>query len=180
MLISDRRLKFARDLIGHWLDMRRGALVPAEEDLDPRELLRSLDHIGIIDLASPPKLTIELAGSVMMRRFGRDIRHLDWADLVPPALGDSGKLARERIRKLPCGFYHKVTVGSGAAAVSAEALVLPLRHHHSSVPHAVIGFTRELDNDGAGAPAGWLKPSAPVAHYIVELVDIGVGVSWQD
>jgi hypothetical protein len=180
MLISDLRLKFARDLIGHWLDIRGAALVPAEEDIDPRQLLSCLDQIAIINLANSPKMTVEMAGSVMTRRYGHDIRHLNWVDLVPAVLGDIGQRARERIRKLPCGFYHKVTVGSHADAVTAEALVLPLRHRRDSVPHAVIGATHDQGKPGDNAPAGWLKPSAHVAHYIVDLVDIGADISWED
>lgn len=50
MLIIDLRLKFARDLVAHWLDIRHGALVPLEEHLDPRALLPWLSNIGIISL----------------------------------------------------------------------------------------------------------------------------------
>jgi hypothetical protein len=33
------RLKFERDLIAHWMQIRRVGLVPAEEDIDPRQLV---------------------------------------------------------------------------------------------------------------------------------------------
>jgi hypothetical protein len=173
MLIIDLRLKFARDLVAHWLDIRHGALVPLEEDLDPRALLPWLSNIGIISLTHPSKLIIELAGAAVRRRFGREIHHANWVELVPPTLGDAGQRARERIRRVPCGFYHKFTVArNGADAFTAEALALPLRHRNAPFPHAVIGITREFGKKNARTPAGWLTPSAHVAHYLMEFVDL--------
>jgi hypothetical protein len=145
-----------------------------------RALLRCLDYFGIVDLTHPSKLIFELAGAGLRRRFGRDIRRVNWVDLVPPRLGDAGQRARERIRKLPCGFYHKLTVEIDGAAVTAETVLLPVRHRQGAVPHAAFGFSWEVGKGGATAPAGWLTPSAHVAHYVVELVDIGRGSSWHD
>lgn len=178
MLLSDLRLKFARDLIGHWLDIRAGALVPLEADIDPRELLHCFDYTAIADLTQPAKVIFDLAGVGVGRRFGRDIRHVNWVDLVPETIGDAGIRARERIRSSPCGFYHKLTVAlEGAPAVTTETLMLPLRHRRGAVPHAVIGMTREAGGGADGTPAGWLTPSVRVEHYFSELVDIGASIS---
>ncbi len=180
MLLSDLRLKFARDLIGHWLEIRRGALVPLEEDIDPRELVHFFDDLAIFDLTQPAQVTFGLAGGAVSRRFGRDIRRLNWLDLVPPTLGETGARARERIRSVPCGFYHRFTAAcEDVPAVTAETLVLPLRRRITAVPHAVIGVTRDIGGSG-NSPAGWLTPSARVEHYFSELVDIGVSISTED
>ena len=177
MLLFDPRLKFARHLIGHWLEIRRGALAPLAEDIDPRELLRGCDNIAIADLMQPAEVNIELAGLRVNRRYGRDIRRLNWLKLVPPALRDAGERARVRIRSLPCGFYYKFTVTREAGpAVTAETLVLPLRHRMVAGPHAVIATTCE----GGAPPAGWLVPSIHPFHLFDELVDIGAGVSTDD
>jgi hypothetical protein len=176
MLLTDPRLRFARDLIGHWLDIRGGALVPADEDLDPREVVRSLDSIAIADLTQPRQLVFALAGAGVRRRFGRDIRRVNWVDLVPPLLGEAGQRALDRVRRVPCGYYHSFSVArDGAPAVTAETVVLPLRHRPAAVPVAVIGMTRELDGSAGSAPAGWLHPLARVERYRYELVDIGAG-----
>jgi hypothetical protein len=120
MLLSDQQLKFVRDLIGHWLDVRRGALVPLEDDIDPCELLRWFDCIAIAHVRQPSQVMVELAGAAVNRRFGRDIRRTNWMDLVPPTLGDPGERAREQIRRVPCGFYHKFTVAEvGLPALTA-------------------------------------------------------------
>jgi hypothetical protein len=90
MLLFDRRLRFARALTEHWLEIRGGAMVPLDEDIDPRALVGCFNFIGIADLMQPAQVIIELAGAGMRRRFGRDIRDVDWVDLVPPALGEAG------------------------------------------------------------------------------------------
>jgi hypothetical protein len=178
MFLSDLRLKFARDLIGHWLDIRGGALVPLDEDVDPRELLRCFDYIGIADLTQPAQVIVELAGAGFNRRFGRDIRRLNWLDLVPPTLGDAGQRARECIRAVPCGYYHHFTAArDGAPAVTAETLALPLRERIAAVPDAVITISRNVGEGTENPPAGWLTPSARIEHIFAELVDIGAGVS---
>ena len=180
MFLSDLRLRFARDLIGHWLDIRGGALVPLDEDIDPRELVCCFDYIAIANLTEPAQVMFELAGARVSRRFGRVIRHVNWLDLVPPVLGEAGARAREQIRGGPCGYYHKLTARHDRApSVTAETLVLPLRHRIAAVPGSVIGITRDFDW-GGNPPAGWLTPSARVEHYFHELVDIGAGVATED
>jgi hypothetical protein len=181
MLLYDPRLKFARDLVGHWLRIRGGALLPSEEDLDPRELLSWLDHLGIADLRQPERLIFELAGAAINRRYGRDIRRVDWHELVPPALGDAGKRIRDRLSSLPCGYYHRFTATpDGAAAVTAETLVLPLRHRTSMVADAVIGITRDVNSGAYASPPGWLVRSVHVVNFFSELVDIGAGAPTDD
>jgi hypothetical protein len=173
MFLFDPRLKFARDLIGHWLDIRCGAAVPLEADLDPRALLRCYDRITIVELVQHSKLNIELAGAAFRRRFGRDLIHMNWVELVPPVLGNAGERARERIRSTPCGFFHKFNAACGdGAPVTVETLTLPLRRRNATLPHAAIGVTRDFGTEAAGAPAGWLTPSTRIAHYFMEFVDL--------
>jgi hypothetical protein len=177
MLLSDLRLKFARDLIGHWVDIRGGALVPLDEDIDPRQLLRSFDYIAIADFSRPAQVNLELAGSGLARRYGRDLRNVNWMDLVPPELSAMATRARERIRGVPCGAYYKFTASrEGEAAMTAETLALPLRQRIAALPHAVIAITRDVGGGGGGPPLGWLAPPAKLEHFSGELVDIGAGV----
>ncbi|HEX6840670.1 MAG TPA: PAS domain-containing protein [Stellaceae bacterium] len=175
MLISDLRLKFARDLIGHWIYIRGGALVPLDEDIDPRHLLRSFDHIAIADFSKPAEVTIELAGASLARRYGRDLRNLNWMDLVPPELGAVAARARDRIRSVPCGAYCKFTASrAGAPSMTAETLALPLRRRIAALPQALIAISRDVGD--ASPPPGWLAPPARLEHFFGALVDIGAGL----
>ena len=152
--------------------------MPRDEDLDPRELVRCFEDIGIADLTQPVQLVLELAGGGLRRRFDRDLRHVNWFDLVPAVLGDAGERARSQIRGVPCGYYHKFTaLRDDAAAIVAETLVLPLRRRLDMIPAAVIGITRDFDGGGASPPAGWLHRSTRIQQYLHELVDIGAGAT---
>ncbi len=176
MLLSDPRLDFATELIRHWLDIRGSALVPLEEDLVPSVLRHCFDHVAIADLTRPAQVILDIAGAGLSRRFGREVARANWVDLVPPALGDVGLLARDSVCGVPCGFYHEITArpagASAGTAGTAETLVLPLRHLDLAVPHAVIGIAHE-DSD---TPFGWLAPSARIERHFYEFVDIGAGV----
>lgn len=176
MLLSDLRLKFARDLIGHWIHIRGGALVPLDEDIDPRELLRSFDFLAIADLSRPAEINLELVGAGLTRRYGRDLRNVNWMDLVPRELSAAATRARERIRSVPCGAYYRFTASrEGAPGVTAETLALPLRRRVAALPHAVIVVTRDIVSGGT-PPAGWFAPPARLDHFFGELVDIGAGL----
>jgi hypothetical protein len=181
MELYDPKLKFARDLIGHWLGIRGGALVPLDDDIDPRPLQPCIDQVGILDLTQPAQMTIELAGAGLIRRFGGRIRHLNWLDLVPPTLGDAGERAREHIRNLPCGYYHEFTVACDRSpSITAQALALPLRYRVGTRPQAAIVITRDDSGSADGRPIGWLTSLARVEHFYFELVDIGAGVRTHD
>ena len=175
MLLSDLRLKFARDLIGHWTDIRGGALVPLDEDIDPRQLLPLFEFIAIADLSRPAQVNLELVGAGLSRRYGRDLRNVNWMDLIPPELSAAAARARERIRAVPCGIYYTFTASrDGGAAVTAETLALPLRQRIAAVPCAVIAITRDVGGGGV-SPAGWFAPSSRLESFSGEPVDIGAG-----
>lgn len=177
MQLYDPKLKFARDLIGHWLGIRGGALVPLDDDIDPRALQPCINYVGIVDLMEPAQLTIELAGAHLIRRYGGAIRRLNWLDLVPLTLGGAAERAREHIRNLPCGYYHEFTVARDhAPSITAQTLALPLRYRIGARPHVAIVVTQDDGGSAGTRPSGWVTPAAQVEHFYSELVDIGAGI----
>jgi hypothetical protein len=62
--------------------IRRGNLVPLEEDIDSRELVRLFPWLTIADLSEPETATIEVAGAAVTRRFATGIRKANWIDFV--------------------------------------------------------------------------------------------------
>src|SRR5260221_2914927 len=137
---------------------------------------RPFDYIAIADLSQPAQVNLELVGAGLSRRYGRDIRNINWMDLVPPELGAAATRARDRIRSVPCGAYYKFTASrDGAPPVTTETLALPLRQRIAAVPSAGIALTRDVG--GAGRPpAGWFAPPARLEHFFGELLDLGAGV----
>lgn len=174
MLLSDPRLKFARDLIGHWTQIRRGALVPLEEDIDPRELVRLLPFMTIADLSEPEAVTIELVGTAVTRRYGTDIRKANWIELIPRELRRPAAIARGLLSDVPCGVYYKFKASAGGRPQSrGETVGLPLRTRGSERPNTSISLTRDLPSGSAVHP-----PSAgprKVDEFFAEFVDIGAG-----
>jgi hypothetical protein len=178
MNLYDTRLDFARRLIRHWLDIRGGALVPLEAEIDPNELAPIFDSLGMIDLGLPSHMAIEFAGERLRKRFGRDLEQVNWLDLVPSAVREAGKIARERARRMPCAYYHSFTVTrADAPAVTVETLALPLRRRFAAVPGAVIVVTQDDSVD-----MGWLTASARVNHFSCKFIDLEypfVRVGWR-
>src|SRR5580658_1378017 len=168
MNLYDTRLDFARGLIRHWLDIRGGALVPLEAEIDPNELAPIFDSLGMIDLGLPYHMAVEFAGERLRKRFGRDLQQVNWLDLVPPAVRDAWKSARAGARRMPFADYHSFTVSrADAPAVTVETLALPLRRRFAAVPGAVIVVTQD-----DSAETGWLTASARLAHFSCKFVDL--------
>jgi hypothetical protein len=59
VLIFDSQLKFARELVAHWLHIRREGLVPFEEDIDPRAIVGLWPRISIMDISKPKTATVQ-------------------------------------------------------------------------------------------------------------------------
>lgn len=174
MLLSDRRLKFARGLIQHWLDIRRGALVPLEEDIDPRELLPLLSFLSVADVALPDAATMELVGQGVRRRYGQDIRKTDWFAFIVPEQRAAADEAKRLFISVPCGAYYRFTISvGGERMLEAESLSLPLRRRGDTNPGVSISLTRDIEaNEVSGAASA---TQCRVEGVFAEFVDIGAG-----
>ena len=174
MLLNDSKLRFARELIGHWMQIRRGNLVPLEEDIDPRELIRLFPWITIADLSEPETATIEVAGSAVARRFATDIRKANWIDFVPREMRRPAAIAKDLLITVPCGIYYRYQLSAGSGPLlAAETVGLPLRTRASLRPNASIALTHDLLR---GSPVPLLSAEArKMDEFFAEFVDIGAG-----
>lgn len=174
MLLSDPQLRFARDLVAHWSYIRQGALVPFEEDLDPRALMTSMPFITIAALAQPTGVTLELVFPQLSRRYGKDMRKADYFDLIPPERRAAAEEVKRLLIDTPCGVYLRFAIWAGSVrVVEAQRLSLPLRRRHEAVPGFSIALTS--DRDGNSLPD--LAPGTPrrIEAIFAEFVDIGAG-----
>ncbi len=90
-----------RRMIGHWLGLRRGRLLPARRDVDPAALRWALADIFMVDhLPETDRYRFRLAGERIVEQMGDPMRgrHLD--EIVPP-----GMLARV------VGYYRQAIEG---------------------------------------------------------------------
>lgn len=145
MLLSDPRLGFAQDLIAHWTRIRRGGLVPAEDDLDPRVLIGSLRFITLTAVGRQNMATIELVFPEISRRYGRDMRKADSLQLFAPEERVRIEETRRLVVGVPCGTYGRYVISAGDARImETEALSLPLRGHREAKPGLLISLSHDL------------------------------------
>lgn len=174
MLLSDPRLRFARDLLAHWTHIRRDGLVPFEEDLDPRALVECLPFITIADLAQADGARMELVFPEVSRHYGRDIRKADWFAFIVPEHRAAADEAKRQLIAMPCGAYYRFAIlGGGTRAVEIESLSLPLRRRGEADPSISISHVRDIavrDIPDAASAA-----SLKIEGVFGEFVDIGAG-----
>ncbi len=174
MLLSDPRLRFARDLIAHWTAIRRDGLVPFDEDLDPRALLPILRFLSIADLSQPDAARMELVGAAVRGRYAQDIRRTDWFGFISPERRPVWEEAKRLFVTVPCGaFYRFALSAAGEQVLEAESLSLPLRRRGEARPSMSISLTRDVARKHVNGAAS----AAPhkIEGLFGEFVDIGAG-----
>jgi len=176
MELYDQRLHFARDLVFHWSDVRGRArvLVPAERDLDFRELERILPKLSIMDSRAPDALMVMFMGRDRVEPdLARAIKKTNWFDLIPPGARELAQNAYKKLIETPCGVYYHYT-GSGPDDFfqEGETLVLPICKGNSKTPSSTISVRNVLRKQGN------VDPSRPpkLEKLQLEYVDIGAGI----
>jgi hypothetical protein len=172
MQLYDPQLGFARTLIEHWCNIRRGLeLVPWEADLDPRVIQRALPSMSIMDVSDPQASIVAVMGKDIRVRYPANLTHLDWYGFIPE---EGAAVAKDAVRKLietPCGVYYRYKITDGSNAVeTGEALALPLLTHKSDKPAAWISVA-SIEGEG-----GLIVRPIKIDHLSVEFVDIGAGI----
>ena len=173
MQLYDPKLGFARTLIWHWSEIRRGPdLVPNEGDLDWRELLPNAPVTTIMDVSKPGQSMIDFMGYRIRARYPPDLgRHGNWYEFIPP---DAVKKAETVVKFLvdtPCGVYYKYKIAAGAGAVeTGEALVLPMKRHDA---HKATIWISLANIEGEGS---LIASPVSLDSLSIEFVDIGAGV----
>jgi hypothetical protein len=176
MELYDHRLRFARDLVSHWSDVRSRdrVLVPAERDLDFSALERILPKLSIMDSLAPDALIVMFMGRDRLEPdLARAIKRTNWFDLIPPGARDLAKDASKKLIETPCGVYYRYT-GSGPDDFfqEGETLVLPICKGNSKTPSSTISVRNVLRKQGNVDPG---RPPK-LEKLQLEYVDIGAGI----
>ena len=176
MELHDQRLRFARDLVSHWSDVRSHdrVLVPSEQHLDFRELERILPKLSIMDGPTPDASIVSVMGRDRMAPdLAQAIKGANWFDLIPPEARGLAERARKKLIETPCGvYYHYTAGGPDDFFQEGETLVLPICKGNSKTPSSTISVTNVLRKQGN------LDPSRPPKLETLQLdyVDIGAGI----
>jgi hypothetical protein len=174
MQIFDPRLRFARELVTHWMQIRLEGLVPLEEDIDPRAIIGAWPNISIMNIAAPATATVDFMKPEARERYGRDIRKTNWFDFIPPDQKQLAEMVRGLLIGVPCGVYYAFTTSDDSnLRWDAETLALPMRANGSAGPSLSIAFTRDISLMGVIDPASGTP--LKLERFAIELVDIGAG-----
>jgi hypothetical protein len=176
MELYDHRLRFARDLVSHWSDVRGRdrVLVPSERDLDFRELERILPKLSIMDSYAPDDLIVMFMGRDRIEPdLAQAIKRTNWFDLIPPEVRELAKDARKKLLETPCGvYYHYVGSGPDDFFQEGETLVLPICKGDSKTPSSTISVRNVMRRQGN------VDRSRPpkLEKLQLDYVDIGAGI----
>ena len=109
MQLYDQRLRFARDLVLHWSEVRGRdrVLVPSERDLDFSALERILPKLSITDSPTPNAAIVSVMGRDRIEPdLARAIKGANWFDLIPPEARKLAEHIHRRLIETPCGVYY--------------------------------------------------------------------------
>ncbi len=176
MELSDQRLRFARDLVFHWSDVRRRdrVLVPSERNLDFPALDRILPKLSIMDTLAPDASIVVFMGRDRSETdLAQGIKSANWFQLIPQEARELAEHARTKLIETPCGvYYHYRVSGPDDFFQEAETLVLPICKGDSKTPSSSISVRNVLRKQGDVDPSRPLK----LEKLQLDYVDIGAGL----
>ena len=176
MQLYDQRLRFARDLVLHWSEVRGRdrVLVPSERDLDFSALERILPKLSITDSPTPNAAIVSVMGRDRIEPdLARAIKGANWFDLIPPGARKLAEHTHKKLIETPCGvYYHYAGSGPDDFFQEGETLVLPLCKGDSKTPSSTISVRNVLRRQGN------VDPSRPpkLEKLRLDYVDIGAGI----
>ena len=159
-----------RGLAQHWRAVRKGRLMPAWRDIDPRAIGPNLANIWAWRYDRQADcFTGRLAGETINAIFGRSLRGVAMRDFFPANTFDSVFARHRRVVTDPCAmhgrgpvFIHIGRYGNG------ERIILPLADDGLH-PDGIIGMTiyrlEDLEDDSKGIPIPGMSYSSEEVTY---------------
>ena len=116
-----------RALYYYWNGLKQGRLVPAREDIVPRQMKKQLPNIFILERFDSKHFVFRLAGTAICERFGREFRAHNfltlWRGDDRPQMHDH---LNEVINSQTPGFITCRAETIDRNSVDVEILMLPL------------------------------------------------------
>lgn len=128
LALGDLKDEALRHLFEYWQARKNGKIAPARQDIDPTDLPDVLARIYLVEgVGEPPRFRVRLAGTEVVRRFGREVTgkyvdELDLDDLKGEILGDYA----EAVRHCRPVCTHLEFSRSDRLVMVYERLILPL------------------------------------------------------
>ena len=163
-----------------WRGLRRGALIPARSDFDPRSAIPFLKNIVLVDVPQfdGDSVRVRLVGTGFERRIQNNITGLNYLDHLPEAFHAD---ALESIRLLfsqPCGLWQVMTMHyERMFAEPLEVTVFPL-DRDGDKPPLLLTHVKPIGKPAVPTPTDGKAMRADTASHFA-FIDIGAGEpSW--
>ena len=112
----------------YWEALRRGRLLPARADVDPRGIEQALEHAFVLERVAVGVGRIRVAGSHLGALMGMEVRGMPLTCLIAPADRPTVARALEETLQMPAvtTLDLEAPAGIGRGALVARMLLLPL------------------------------------------------------
>lgn len=127
------------ELRAYWEALRRGRLVPARSDVNPRGIERSLEYAFILERVAPGMARFRLAGMHLTDLMGMEVRGMPLGALFVPAGRQRLSDALETVFQGPAvsELALAAETGIGKPPLAARLLLLPLKSDLGDVTRAL-------------------------------------------
>ncbi|MFP1644910.1 PAS domain-containing protein [Pontitalea aquivivens] len=127
------------ELRAYWEALRRGRLVPARTDVNPRGIERSLEYAFILERVAPGVARFRLAGTHLTDLMGMEVRGMPLGALFVPAGRQRLADALETVFQGPAVAELSLAAetGIGKPPLAARLLLLPLKSDLGDITRAL-------------------------------------------
>ncbi len=131
--------RIVAEMRAYWEALRRGRLVPARSDVDPRGIERALEYAFIIERVAPGMGRFRLAGMHLNDLMGMEVRGMPLTAMFTPE-------GRRRIAEVTEAMFQdpaiveltlRAETGIGKPPLNARLLLLPLKSDLGDITRAL-------------------------------------------
>ncbi|RLL70997.1 PAS domain-containing protein [Paenirhodobacter hankyongi] len=143
-------MQIASELRAYWEALRRGRLVPARADVDPRGIERALEYAFILERVAPGMGRFRLAGMHLNDLMGMEVRGMPLTALFAPQGRKHVTEALEAVFDEPAiADLRLVSEGAlGRPRLEARLLILPMKSDLGDITRALGCLVAEGDSFG--------------------------------
>ena len=139
--LADLRVRIHENqtILDHWVKLQGNNAVALRQDFDPLEFADALTHCIIVQALREQKFKVQLFGTELVNRFGRDLTGLDLGEIYQ---GDDLKNTYDRlntIQSLPAVLRLVSQMQTAADVwVRLEFLGLPFANADGQIDHILL------------------------------------------
>ena len=169
-IYSERSIVFAE----YWASLPKIDLIPKRQDFEPKMQISILPTFAIHELEAPDQITIRLAGTTVVERYGEEITSKNYLRVVEESRRQAASRAIFAVCEKPCGMLVRLATKTKSGLVRMnESLALPMRNND--------GIANLVYYQSNSEPMGPIYDAQEDQLNLIEVndrkfIDIGAGV----